>query len=191
MEKALFYLLSFLLSLTTGIGGLGSGETVVPGKVYLEPQKSEQFTSPSITELNDEKIKQLIGRAGGRAKPLMLFLWYTDCQPCRERLPIVERIYHEYAGRGLEVALVSVGPMDNRVKLSRYILDQRLKIPAYLLDDLTDELGEDVFQTDEEIIVPMVLIYNRKGRLIASRTRLEGKHYRDIQTVVEKVLRSN
>lgn len=124
MEKTLPYLLSFLLSLTTGVIAPGSGETGL--------QKSEPSTSPSITELNDEKIKQLIGRAGGRTKPLMLFLWYTDCQPCRERLPMVERIYREYAGRGLEVALVSVGPMDNRAKLSRYLLDQRLKSPAYL-----------------------------------------------------------
>lgn len=191
MEKTLLSLLSLLLSLAAGIGAPGRSGTAVPVTVSPASQKSVASATPSITELDDEKIKQLIGRSGGRAKPLFLYLWYTDCQPCRERLPAVERIQREYAGRGLEVALVSVGPMDNRTKLTRYLLDQQLNTPAYLLDELTEELAEELFQTDEEIIVPMVLIYDRKGRLIATRTGIEGDYYREIQTAVEKVLHSD
>ncbi len=70
------------------------------------PLKMSPQPTFTISELDDEKMRVLTGRQGGRAHPLLLYLWYTDCQPCRTYFSDVERISREYQGRGLDVVTV-------------------------------------------------------------------------------------
>ena len=40
--------------------------------------------------------------------PVLLNLWATWCQPCREEMPSFERLYRDYQSRGLRILAVSV-----------------------------------------------------------------------------------
>src|SRR5215831_11028914 len=112
-----------------------------------------QARRPQVTELDENKIKSLVGIRGGRARPLLLYLWYTACQTCCAKLTDVDTIYAEYHDRGLDVALVSIRPMDNKDSLSAYLEGHNTHAPVYLLDDLDEDLSEQIFLKDWEAVV--------------------------------------
>lgn len=142
-----------------------------------------------VQALDDEGVRKLIGRrGGGRPHPLLLFLWHTACQPCRERIADVARIGDEYRARGLEVALVSVGAADDREKVSLFLTEHRINAPAYLLDDLTDELAEEIFLRDWEVTVPAAFFYDRRGQLVTSETIIGRIGYETLKSDALKLL---
>ncbi len=143
-----------------------------------------------VRDLDEAAIKSLIGRGGGRTRPLMLYLWYTACEPCRARLSDVERIYDEYQTRGLDVAIISISPIDHKETLSKYLMENKVRVPAYLLQRLDDELAEDIFKPDWEVIVPSAFFYDVKGHLVSSETELAGISYASLKTDANKLLTS-
>ena len=40
--------------------------------------------------------------------PLLVNVWATWCDPCREEMPSLERLYREYRDRGLRVVAISI-----------------------------------------------------------------------------------
>src|SRR5262249_23920891 len=70
-----------------------------------------------IRPLDAAGMRMLLGRRGGRRRPLTLYLFYTACRPCTDRLGDIERLNNEYRDKGLDVALVSIAPMDDRRNL--------------------------------------------------------------------------
>ena len=43
-----------------------------------------------------------------KEKAVFLNFWATWCPPCREEMPTMERAYHDYKPRGLEILAVSL-----------------------------------------------------------------------------------
>jgi cytochrome oxidase Cu insertion factor (SCO1/SenC/PrrC family) len=144
--------------------------------------------SRQVTELDENAIRKLVGIPGGRARPLLLYLWYTACQPCCAKLADVDKVYAEYHDRGLDVALVSIGPMDNKDSLSAYLEEHRVRAPAYLLTELDDELAEQILLKDWEVIVPSAFFYSRSGRVVAADTEAAAIEYSSLKRRVERLL---
>jgi cytochrome oxidase Cu insertion factor (SCO1/SenC/PrrC family) len=171
-----------------------SGEVGKPKAeaVTIKRLSSTTAARPSDTafvkEIDAAGIKTLIGRGGHRDRPLLLFLWYTACEPCRSRLPDIERIYDEYHTRGLDVVIVSINPIDTKDALSLYLTKHRVRVPAYLLRKLDDELAEDIFLHDWEVIVPSAFFYNPEGQLMFAKTDLSGAYYEVLKGFADKVL---
>ena len=47
-----------------------------------------------------------------RGKIVVLDFWATWCSPCRREMPILNKLQHEYASRGVQVIGLSVDPID-------------------------------------------------------------------------------
>lgn len=147
----------------------------------------------TITELDDAGMRALIGRQDdhrGRAKPLLLYLWYTDCGPCQAHFKDVARLSREYQGRGLDIVTVAISPMDDKGKLSRYFAATPPQVPIYLLKKLDDELAEEIFQKDWEVTVPSVFGYDGKGRMVVMLTQIDGEYYAGLKKAAEQLLAS-
>jgi hypothetical protein len=160
----------------------------------LHPRINQDHTNPAtaysrhVTELDENAIKALVGIPGGRARPLLLYLWYTACQPCCAKLADVDRVYAEYHERGLDVALASISPMDKKDSLSAYLEEHRVRAPAYLLNALDDELAEQIFLKDWEVIVPSAFFYSRSGRVVAAETDARAMEYSTLKRGAERLL---
>ncbi len=62
-----------------------------------------------------------------RGKVVLLDFWATWCQPCRQEMPIVRKIYNEFHDAGFEVIGISLD--DNREKLDFYLGSRNLPWP--------------------------------------------------------------
>lgn len=143
-----------------------------------------------VHDLNDNAIKQLIGRNGGRERPLLLYLWYTACEQCRTRLPDVQRIYDEDQVRGLDVVIVSINPIDTKEGLSKYLTENKVTVPAYLLGELDDDLAEDIFKKDWEVTVPAVFFYDKSGKVLFAETEIKNVSFDVLKSDAIKMLRT-
>jgi len=142
-----------------------------------------------IRPLNAAGMKELLGRRGGRRRPLALYLFYTDCRPCTDRLGEIVRLYDQYRDKGLDVVLVSIAPMDDRSKLLDALGHLNTRMPTFLLDKLDDDFAEEFFLHDWEPVVPSVFFYSPRGKLEYSAPTAESINFVTLQRNAEKLLR--
>jgi hypothetical protein len=104
----------------------------------------------------------------------------------------VERVWHDYQGRGLDLATVAVGPMDNQEKLLQYFKTAAVQgapqVPIYLLNELTDELAAEVFQKDWEVTVPAAFGYDVQGRVVFMHTGIETDYFPILKQAADQLL---
>src|SRR5207249_10574051 len=54
--------------------------------------------------VGSRSVKNLAGYKGA---PVLLNIWATYCEPCKEEMPSLERLYKEYGPKGLRIIAVS------------------------------------------------------------------------------------
>ena len=64
--------------------------------------------APAFTVSTISSPRERRSLADFRGHPVILNFWATWCQPCREEMPSFERLYRDYAPRGLRIVAVSV-----------------------------------------------------------------------------------
>ena len=83
--------------------------------------------------------------------------WATWCQPCMRSLPLLNELYMEFNGRGVNFIGVSVDGPRNQAKITPRIRSMGISYP--IVRDLNSELMSDLGLT----AVPSLLIYNSEG----------------------------
>jgi thiol-disulfide isomerase/thioredoxin len=74
-------------------------------------------TLPTIAELS---VILAAARAPG-ARAVLINVWATWCDPCREELPDVIRFYRDHRGDGLRLVLVSADDEDARAEVAQVL----------------------------------------------------------------------
>lgn len=64
--------------------------------------------------------------ASYRGHIVLLNVWATWCQPCREELPALELLHREFAARGLSVVAISIDAPGMEAAVRRFAADHRL-----------------------------------------------------------------
>ena len=128
-----FFLLLLTVWLCSGQGwaqptrGQGINYKLVPS---LEPMK-DQSPTPDFT-LPNPAGKQL-SLKDFRGKIVFLNFWASWCDPCREEMPAMERIYKEFKDKGFVILAVNV--KDNQKDALTFIKELRLTYPVVLDPD--------------------------------------------------------
>ncbi len=63
-----------------------------------------------------------------RGKVVLLDFWATWCRPCRQSMPLIDRVYERYRGRGLEVLSINT---DDPVAGREMLRSMGLSLPLY------------------------------------------------------------
>jgi hypothetical protein len=167
----------------------GSSQVLSSGCVSGKHRTAAAAPVRSIQRLDADGMKALLGRRGGRQRPLIVYIFYTACRPCTDHFSDIELLFDRYHVKGLDVALVSIAPMDNAAKLLDALNHFNPAIPIFLLNKLDDEFAEEFLLRDWEPVVPSVFFYNSTGKPEDSEVDAESITYRSLQLRAEKLLR--
>ena len=164
-------LLGCLALLSTASPGLyfslQLGRSLAPAlEVKNEPAPDLTFTLVDGTEHRLEDW---------RGKILVLNFWATWCPPCREEMPLLERLSEEYETKDLAVVAVSDEPAP---EVERYLSENPFRFPVGYLSGSTflDDLDAR----------PVTFLIDRNG--VVREVKLGSMEYEDLVRLVEEYL---
>jgi thiol-disulfide isomerase/thioredoxin len=99
-----------------------------------------------------------------RGKVVLLDFWASWCVPCREQMPVVDRIAARYTDKG--VVVVGVSTSDRRADAVAFLRSSSVSYPCVF-----DE-GSRVGTAYDVRSLPGLVVIDRQGRVSAVRTRL-------------------
>ncbi len=95
--------------------------------------------------------------------PVLLNFWATWCQPCREEMPSFERLYRDYAPRGLRILAVSVDDPGADAKIRDFV-------QAYgLTFDVLYDRRSRVMDRYQVRGVPETFLISASGRIVGTQ----------------------
>ncbi|MHB8877752.1 MAG: TlpA disulfide reductase family protein, partial [Myxococcaceae bacterium] len=116
-----------------------------------------------------------------RGRVVLLDVWATWCEPCRDALPLYEQFQKEYGERGLRVYAVNVD-VDQR-EIPRFIQETRLSLPILL--DKNAELSEGRLKVT---MMPTTFLLDRQGAIRFVHEGFAEEFLAKYQSEIEQLL---
>ena len=92
---------------------------------------------------------------------VVLNFWATWCGPCKEELPRLGQIAHQYADRHVAFVLASIDEPKKLPVVRDFVQQQKVSLPV-LIGASTDMLNE----LSRNYVVPATLIIDRDGAIV-------------------------
>ena len=119
-----------------------------------------------------------------RGHVVMLDVWATWCDPCRDSLPQYQAMAGKFAARGLRLYAVNVdSDAALPVEIPKFITETKLTVPVLL--DADARLSEALLRVK---VMPTALLIDRQGRLRHVHEGFEGKSLAEVEAHLEALL---
>ena len=86
--------------------------------------------APRVAVADLAAIRAAIEAPGARA--VLVNVWATWCEPCREEMPELLRFWRDHRARGLRLVLVSADDEKRRAEVERVLADSGFDGPAFI-----------------------------------------------------------
>ena len=130
---------------------------------------------PPLSEISASQLISMIRSDTG--KVVMLNIWATWCDACKEEMPDVAELRRNYAGDTFDLFLVSADDKDDKSKILPTLDSLGVDFETYLRSDSTDEAFISAISPQWSGAMPTTLLYDKHGRLtetiIGARTYLQ------------------
>ncbi len=139
-----------------------------------------------VRVLTESSLDSLLTHRNGNA--LLLNIWATWCDPCKEEFPDLVKLSSAMQHRGLDVVAVSVDyPDEVATKIQPFIDTMRVPFPVYVADFPGQDEFFGRFDRRWSGAVPATFIYDAAGK---QRRFLLGKQTSaQLHSAVEDVIR--
>ncbi len=98
-----------------------------------------------------------------RGSPTLLNVWATWCDPCREEMPSMQRLYDAYRDRGLRMVAVSIDDRGTEALIRDFVAEYGLTF-----DILHDR--ESAIMTSYQVRgVPQTFLISSGGEIVATK----------------------
>lgn len=137
----------------------GSAAVLPARAARAEPARTIPMVLPELTLPDANGVAHRLSDWAGH--PLVVNFWATWCEPCRREIPLLIRLRHERAARG--VAIVGIA-IDFRAAVVKYAAAAAIDYPLLI--------GEDAgFKTVDafgmQLVFPFTVFADRKARVVA------------------------
>lgn len=145
-----------MIALSIAAVYLVSQAPFVPENAHLpRPQKGLQKVT------SEELLKTI---KNSKAPALLLNLWATWCDPCKEEMPDILRLHKELASQGLELLLVSVDNLSQLKEAEAFLKEQGVQFPTYIKYE-NDEKFITTLLKDWSGTLPTSVIFTPGGKV--------------------------
>jgi len=110
-----------------------------------------------------------------KGKVVLVNFWATWCPPCREEMPLFERVYRKYKDKGFEILAISTDSSVDPIK--KFVKEFKVSFPVLLDDGKVSNLYS--IQG-----LPTSFLIDREGKVVKVRL---GK-YKEIERDLKKIL---
>ena len=98
-----------------------------------------------------------------KGAPLLMNVWATWCDPCREEMPSLERLYREYRERGLRVVAISIDDGGQADLINEFVSEHGLTF------DVLHDPKSAIMRQYPVRGVPQTFLISRDGEIRATR----------------------
>ena len=156
---------------------------VLAGCTKASPSSSLS-TEPIDFTLPTYPSKEPFSLKSQRGNVVMLDVWATWCEPCRESLPQYQVLARKYVDRGLRLYALNVdSELAVPVEIPKFITETKLSLPILL--DADAKLAEDMLKVK---VMPTTLLIDRKGRVRHVHEGLESNTVNEVTAHLESLL---
>ena len=166
LSRPLLWIASLALLSILAVGFLG--QFFFHAKTADQPAAQDLFkrlsieTPGEVIQAPDFTLEDLSGQRVSlkelRGKVVFLNFWATWCVPCREEMPLMEKLHREFKNQGLEV--VAVNFREDKKEVQKFFAELGLTFKSLLNSsgDVSDKYGA--------WSLPLTYIVNRKGEFV-------------------------
>ena len=98
------------------------------------------------------------GLASFRGRYVLLDFWAVGCGPCRDALPTLEAVHHDYKDRGLVILGIDVG--EERLTVETFLKKTPAPYPILL------DTGWDVAKLFQVNVIPTYILIDPDGKIV-------------------------
>jgi thiol-disulfide isomerase/thioredoxin len=120
------------------------------------------------------------------ASAVLVNVWATWCEPCREEMPDLIRFYRDHRAQGLRLVLISADDDDQRAEVARLLGALGFDGPAFIKQG-NDMTFIDALDPRWKGALPATFLFD--GRGARSRSWLGSVTYDDLRARVSGLLR--
>ena len=168
MKKILWIVVTMTVLLSAGCDNSNTQSQSLPSETGLVGKTAPSFTLKDVQG-------QIVSLEQFRGQVVVLNFWATWCPPCREEMPSMEKLYHDYRDKGL--VLLAVNVEEN----GQQAVSQFLQRTPYSFPILFDDSG-DVQRAYGVYRFPESFIIDRNGvvveKIIGGRNWLTGSIFK-------------
>ncbi|WP_373047737.1 TlpA disulfide reductase family protein [Vulgatibacter sp.] len=124
-------------------------------------QDRPQAADFSLRTLGGERLKL----SEMQGKVVILSFWATWCAPCKQELPVLQKLLEKYGKDGLEVLAVNIDDPKTVAEVRRFVADRKLTMKVPL-----DADSKVLSKFNPRMSVPFLQIIDRKGRRAVQHT---------------------
>ncbi len=141
---------------------------LVSAALLLACSKSSLLISPGgpavVADINEDGVRQL--RAQHRGRVLLINLWATWCEPCRDEFPALVKLDRTYRERGLSVVGVSMDDDGTDAAIVKFLKSQGAEYPNYHRKFQDLETFANNLDPHWSGGIPSSFLYDRNGNIV-------------------------
>jgi len=115
-------------------------------------------------------------------KPVLVNLWASYCEPCRQELPLLSKLYNKYKKRGLEMVGIAMDERASGATMEQLVKKRHIEYPIWL--DPEDRAGR-AFGVR---ILPATFLIDAKGTVVLVRKGAMREDDAELEKAIEKEL---
>lgn len=122
-----------------------------------------------------------------RGHVVMLDVWATWCEPCRQSLPLYQAMAKKYAAQGFRLYAMNVdGDSAVPTEIPKFIVETGLAVPILL--DTDAALAQSTLKVS---VMPTTILLDRSGRVRFMHEGFEEKTLAEVEKQVQALLGEN
>jgi len=146
---------------------------------------SQSKTTPEVKIINASDLKLILEEGKGSAI-LLINVWATWCEPCREEFPDLVKLSDEYkmSIRFIGISADEVEDLDEKV--IPFLKKQKAQFENYLIKVAEPEDFIDLLNKDWSGAIPATFIYDKKGK--QTEVLIGKQSYEEFESSIKKVI---